>query len=76
MTDLDMTKLCAEAMGLRKDAQRYRWLHKQVSHADFTPIAQCVWKRNSDPNAMWVNLIDGEDMNNHIDAALAETEKA
>ena len=59
----------------RKDAERYRWLLDQVSHSDFTPIAQCVWKRNSDPNEEWVNLVNGDDMTAHIDSATQPKEQ-
>lgn len=54
-----------------KDAERYRWLLKQVSHNDFIPIAQVVWKQLSNPHGEWVNLINGADLDAHIDAQLA-----
>lgn len=53
-----------------KDAERYRWLLNQVSHDNFVPIAQCVWKKYSAPHEEWVNLINGADLDAHIDAAI------
>ena len=51
---------------------RYRWLRNQVNHADFIPIAQCVWKRNSNPHEIWVNLANGANLDAAIDKAIAE----
>jgi len=55
---------------LKRDAERYRWLRNQVNHAGFIPIAQCVWKRHSDPHQEWVNLVNGENLDSAIDEAM------
>ncbi len=65
----------AENAALRLDADRYRWLRNQVTHATFTPIAQVVWKRNNNPHDAWVNLGDGKDLDAAIDAAMKEEGK-
>lgn len=71
-------QLCAEIEALKlyvaelePDALRYRWLLAQHFPKDI-PIAQVVWKRNSDPHGEWVNLVDGRELNNSIDAAMKE----
>jgi hypothetical protein len=51
-----------------RDAARWRWLVKQHNTSDL-PIAQVVWKRGSDPQGEWVNLIDGHDLIAHVDHA-------
>jgi hypothetical protein len=58
---------------LRKDAERYRWLKQE--HFVINPVGQVVWKRNSERKSSdWVNLVDGNDLDNHIDAAIASAE--
>jgi hypothetical protein len=65
----ELAQVKAERDGLRADAERYRWMRGQHFHFDLPPIAQCVWKQGSNPNGEWANLIDGDDLDKHIDAA-------
>jgi hypothetical protein len=58
--------------GFEADAERFRWLVAQHDPEDL-PIAQVVWKRDSEPRGEWVNLIDGTDLTRHIDAAMVST---
>ncbi|MCA8018118.1 hypothetical protein [Burkholderia metallica] len=58
----------------RRDAGRYRWLRKEhFPTADHPPIAQVVWKAFDDRQGnTWANMIDGDDLDRAIDAALAQ----
>lgn len=52
-----------------KDAERYAWLRSQ--HNEHTPIAAVVWKKGSIPaSTLWCNLINGNDLDKHIDEAM------
>ena len=65
----EIERQAQEIAALRADAERYRWLRAEHEPADL-PIAQVVWKRNSNPYAEWVNMIDGNDLDGHIDVAI------
>ena len=67
-------ELLDEIERLRINAERYEWLRAQHYPADL-PIAQVVWKRSSDPHGEWVNLVDGNDLDKHIDAMLLLTDQ-
>jgi hypothetical protein len=55
-----------------RDAERYRWLRKEhFPTADNPPLAQVVWKSSDNRrSSKWVNLINGNDLDSAIDAAL------
>ena len=61
----------------RRDAERYRWLRNEhFPTADNPPIAQVVWKEFDDRHGnQWVNMIDGNDLDRAIDAALAQRQE-
>ena len=53
-----------------KDAERYRWLRNE--HNRFDPVARCRWKFMSNRSSgSWVNLMNGDDLDTHVDAAIA-----
>lgn len=56
-----------------RDAQRYRWLRNEhFPTADKPPVAQVVCKWQSDRHgSKWVNMIDGNNLDDAIDAAIA-----
>ncbi len=54
-----------------KDAERYRWLRNE--HDVDLPIGRVVWKKGSiQSSACWCDLIDANDLDQHIDAAIAK----
>jgi hypothetical protein len=54
---------------VEKDAARYRWLREQ--HDVDLPIGRVVWKKGSlQTSSCWCDLIDGFDLDAHIDAAM------
>lgn len=56
------------------DAARYRWLRDE--HNVDLPVGRISWKKDSVRNSgEWVNLIDGNDLDKHIDAAMQEGKK-
>lgn len=59
----------------RKDAMRYQWLRSQVN-GEQLPMAQVVWKsRFIRDSGEWTNLIDGNNLDEHIDLMLAKFPK-
>jgi hypothetical protein len=60
-----------------KDAERYQWLRNEhFPTADKPPVAQVTWKRGSVRHSSeWANLIDGNDLDNAIDAAILAANK-
>lgn len=55
-----------------KDAARYRWLRNEhFPTADNPPLAQVAWKLGGNRHGSeWANLIDGNDLDAAIDAAM------
>lgn len=71
MTTDEITRLRAENEALRTDAARYRWLRAEQSKD--LPLSSVVWKFfGHRPSGEWVNLIDGHDLDKHVDAAMRE----
>ena len=69
--DIEITRLRAEAEALRKDAERYRWLHSEHERVD--PICHLVWKLNGDRSSSeWVNTAR---LDVSIDLAIAATKE-
>jgi len=59
----------------RLDAERYRWLRREV-HGPRLPLAQVVWKQDGiRASSQWTNLCDGSSLDAHIDAAIASKEQ-
>jgi hypothetical protein len=57
------------------DAARYRWLREE-HNVLFLPVAHVIWKRNGDRlSSEWVNTGGGDDLDQHIDAAIAAAPK-
>lgn len=70
----------ADAAGASEDARdaaRYRWLRKEhFPTADKPPLAQVVWKKLDDRHeSQWANMIDGNDLDRAIDAAIGKEPK-
>jgi len=61
-----------------RDAARYRWLRKEhFPTADNPPLAQVVWKAFDNRHSSdWANMIDGDDLDRAIDAALSAAQSA
>lgn len=74
LADIGMTPAEARAGVQRsrenkRDAERYRWLRNE--HDVDLPVGRISWKRGSArESSEWVNLIDGDDLDRHIDAAM------
>jgi hypothetical protein len=63
-------QLRADNERLRKDAERYRWLRDEHDRID--PMGRCCWKVGNDRNGSeWCELVDGIDLDQMIDAAIA-----
>jgi hypothetical protein len=62
----------SERADAEKDAARYQWLRGEHFPTAFKPpVAQVIWKRGSVRHSHeWANLIDGNDLDNAIDAAI------
>ena len=66
-------RVVAEVERLRADAERYRWLRREVD-GPHAPLAQVLWKFNNiRDNFRWTNLSDGQTLDEHIDAARGES---
>lgn len=61
-----------------RDAKRYRWLRKEhFPTAANPPLAQVIWKaRDNRHGPEWVNLIDGNDLDRAVDAAMTAAQPA
>jgi hypothetical protein len=61
-----------------RDALRYRWLRKEhFPTADNPPLAQVVWKAFDNRHSSdWANMVDGNDLDRAIDAALTAAQSA
>lgn len=60
-----------ELAAAQADAARYRWLRHE--HDVDLPLGRCSWKMNSSRReSCWVNIIDGNDLDAAIDAAMKE----
>ena len=71
--DNEVEQLRAERAALRADAERYRWLRREVD-GPHVPLAQVLWKLNNiRDNFRWTNLSDGQTLDEHIDAARGES---
>lgn len=65
---LDSEKSAADEA---KDAARYRFL--RAEHCRVDPVAGVSWKRNGERSSSdWCNMIDGEDLDRHIDKAMGK----
>jgi hypothetical protein len=60
------------------DAARYRWLRNEhFPTSDNPPLAQVAWKCGSNRRGSeWANLIDGNDLDAAIDAAMKEQKES
>jgi hypothetical protein len=53
------------------DAARWRWLlGEHFPTAENPPLAQVLWKQSNNRHGHWVNMIDGNDLKAHVDAAI------
>ena len=62
----DLERQLAEC---QQDAQRYQFIYDQVTHDGFTPVCQVVWKLDNNPEGVWANITDGDEMTRLIDEA-------
>lgn len=71
----ELAALRERIAGIEKDASRYQWLRSEhFPTADKPPLALVMWKcRDDRRSSEWVNMIDGNDLDDQIDQAIEES---
>lgn len=63
-----------ENVALKKDAERYQWLHSEMDRID--PVFSCIAKLGYDRNSSeWISFLSSSEFDTAIDVAIAKEQK-